>query len=1240
MSIPSFARNYIDSARKLISEKDVKDIIFSDGSYQVGVYDSAEKMLFWPFIQLDDQANVKDAFCSCYTSEEKGECIHLAAAYLLIFKNSKEPLANRFYRSFFHQLCLLSCLRIGSSPNNLKKIEDNTFSYISKTNKQLFKIQLKNKEAKKKFKEILTPPILNHETTSLKYSQITEEELKLWKEGKASKDTTYELSFWSDLAKWIYFLQELGYPYKVNFKQLDSKPPRAVEISFLEFFEVFFYISESSLKYIIPSLKTIDSSIKVIEETQKRIDEIVFHEDKKSFEIISKQPLEEKSEKKGYSIGEWEYIKNVGFYKKSSDPLADKKWIKEEEISFYLSEYLQTFQEKLKGYDIHPHGIKPSYHLFFDKESNLHIQMYIFDLETCLEEGAFFACPWLFLKGKGFYLLEEPMFSSIETVIKKEEISDFIHKHRLWLHQFEGFHTHYGVLPTQFLYKLTKDDELEFSLKIDLPQTPDKFIDLDDWLYAEGHGFYLKKESKGAFPIRSGLKINKNEVSEFIESHIAELESVNGFFASNSPIEQAKLKIVVENDQIVVDPTIHFKGDYDISKVTFFDKYVYVESEGFSEIPIQKKIFEKYWKRTIIPEDKVLYFLSYELDFLKQSIDYLDKRLNKPSKLYLKIKSLKKEVKRSKISWLVDLSYKSDLGEVSVVNIWEHLQEKKKFSFTNAGFLNLTEHRYNWISQLSPRKVNLKKKYIRLNTLEFIRLCIYEKIKQPRGTSKEAKAARKYIENIFSIETDKTIDLSYLKSTLWPYQETGVKWLWFLYSYGLSGLLCDDMGLGKTHQAMALLSAVLFVDADRTNKYLVICPTSVIYHWENLFKKYLPEIRVLTYYGVERSLDNFEDRFDLILTSYGTLRASKENLKKFNFEVSIFDEIQVAKNPSSQTHKSLKSLKSNIIIGLTGTPIENTLRELKALFDLILPSYMPPDNTFRDLFLNPIEKNEDKEKKVLLSKLINPFVLRRKKVDVLKDLPEKIEELAYCKLSDEQKDLYNMYLKKESKDLIDKLKQEEDPIPYMHIFALFTKLKQICDHPALFHKDPSNYQNYQSGKWELFVELLHEAKESNQKVVIFSQYLEMLEIIESYLKKKDINYGVIKGSTRNRYQQIQKFQTDPNCQVFVASLLAAGVGIDLTAGSVVIHYDRWWNPAKENQATDRVHRIGQNRGVQVFKLITKNTIEEHIHRLIEKKQGLMEELIGQDESDQIKKLTRGELLEVLEQIKGDNLEPI
>jgi len=210
------------------------------------------------------------------------------------------------------------------------------------------------------------------------------------------------------------------------------------------------------------------------------------------------------------------------------------------------------------------------------------------------------------------------------------------------------------------------------------------------------------------------------------------------------------------------------------------------------------------------------------------------------------------------------------------------------------------------------------------------------------------------------------------------------------------------------------------------------------------------------------------------------------------------------------------------------------------------------------------------------------------------------------------------------------LKNKEKPVSFVHVFSALSSLKQICDHPSLVIGDTKKYHTHSSGKWDLFVELLQEARESGQKVVIFSQYLEMLKIIEQYLQKKGIGFASIKGSTRDRPAQLRLFREDPRCEVFVASLLAAGVGIDLTVASIVIHFDRWWNPAKENQATDRVHRIGQNRGVQVFKLVTKNTIEEYIHEMIERKKGLLEDIIGQE--DQISYLNREELLSVFEKI--------
>lgn len=337
----------------------------------------------------------------------------------------------------------------------------------------------------------------------------------------------------------------------------------------------------------------------------------------------------------------------------------------------------------------------------------------------------------------------------------------------------------------------------------------------------------------------------------------------------------------------------------------------------------------------------------------------------------------------------------------------------------------------------------------------------------------------------------------------------------------------------------------------------------------------------------------------------------------------------------SQTHHSLTLLKARTKIGLTGTPIENRLLELKALFDVVLPGYLPSQAQYRELFVNPIEKMGDPDKKMLLSRLIQPFLMRRKKSEVLDDLPEKIEEIAYCYLSEEQQKLYRDAFLKSRDALMKEIEKPGKELPYLHVFALLNTLKQICNHPCLITKDLKNYKNHQSGKWDLFVELLNETRDSGQKLVVFSQYLDMMTLIENYLKEEGIKYATIRGSTQDRKEQLQTFRDDPECEVFVASLKAAGTGVDLTAASVVIHYDRWWNPAKENQATDRVHRIGQNRGVQVFKMVTRGTVEGHIHELIEKKVGLLESIIGYDDQDQIKNLDREDLIALLQQLNND-----
>jgi SNF2 family DNA or RNA helicase len=695
------------------------------------------------------------------------------------------------------------------------------------------------------------------------------------------------------------------------------------------------------------------------------------------------------------------------------------------------------------------------------------------------------------------------------------------------------------------------------------------------------------------------------------------------FFTSSSPLQSSGVKLEL-NDQgrITVSPYYTYAPGYEEKQVELFEDFTFVEGQGFCEIPSHMKLPAPYFRTIVIDEAAEPYFTSYEIDTLKPFILSIDPRLQKPDYLELQMTSLLRDEDGS---WLVDLSYVTNLGALATLDVWEAINDNKRHLFSSAGLILLKTPRFNWLRGITKKRWLKKGEQLRLTTIEWIRLFAFEQMSAP--TDESGKELWKQFHEMQVPEAPK---LEGLQSKLRPYQQAGLSWLWFLYSYGLSGLLCDEMGLGKTHQAMALLAAVSHAEPE--GKYLVVCPTSVIFHWQDLLERFLPRLRVSVYYGSLRTLDNFTENYDLLLTSYGTLRSEKETLTDIPFSIGIFDEIQTAKNHLSQTHKVLRKLDARARIGLTGTPIENNLLELKALFDVVLPGYMPTETVYKELFVNPIEKQQDQERKKLLSRLIEPFILRRKKSEVLLELPEKVETISYAPLSDEQKKLYQEVFEAQRDQIFKDLNDSSKPTPYMHVFALLTKLKQICDHPALYLNQVDNYKHHSSGKWDLFVELLEETRASGQKLVIFTQYLGMMDIIESYLQSEKIGYSSIRGSTRHRKEQVQRFRDDPKCEVFVGSLQAAGVGIDLISASVVIHYDRWWNPAKENQATDRVHRMGQSRGVQVFKLVTRGTLEEQIHRLIEKKLSLIEDVIGYDDQHELKTLSREDLIQLLQVI--------
>lgn len=466
------------------------------------------------------------------------------------------------------------------------------------------------------------------------------------------------------------------------------------------------------------------------------------------------------------------------------------------------------------------------------------------------------------------------------------------------------------------------------------------------------------------------------------------------------------------------------------------------------------------------------------------------------------------------------------------------------------------------------------------------------------------------------------------------YQVNGLSWLWSLYHRRLAALLADDMGLGKTHQVLAFLSSLYSVRNRPSKPCLVIAPTSVVAAWQQKLEKYDTSLRWHVFHGKARTLPS-TDEVDLVLTTYGILQ-KEEVLRKREWHVVVLDEAQAIKNATTISSRASRILKSDYRIAMTGTPVENQSTDLWSIMEFMLPGYLGSLPRFKRLYGSGRDMPTVHQAGAL-KRLVSPFLLRRTKSQVLKELPEKTEEVIYCEMTPQQRKAYRAYLSSAEAAKIREDLKGAGKIDYAGILALLTRLKQVCDHPKLPEitsgkvKKLEKVEPLESGKWEALDELLHEAVGSNLKVVVFTQYLGMMDLVGLSLKRQGIGYVELRGDTQDRAKVLSTFADDPECRVFVCSLLAGGLGIDLTSASVCIHLDRWWNPARENQATDRLHRIGQTRGVQVFKLQIKETIEDRIANIIESKMQLSDALI-EESPLWLKAFSRKELLALLSDI--------
>lgn len=622
--------------------------------------------------------------------------------------------------------------------------------------------------------------------------------------------------------------------------------------------------------------------------------------------------------------------------------------------------------------------------------------------------------------------------------------------------------------------------------------------------------------------------------------------------------------------------------------------------------------------RFILPNNDQIYnFLTEDISYYMQKFEVMvtdnfkTKQVVKPKigSLGVKVENDLLKVDFSKIDF--------DLSELS--DIMSKYKLKKKYHrLKNGTFLDLEDNNeMAFFDQvLTGMDVDYKDLEKGKITLPVNRtLYLNQLLKGIKGT--EIVKNQEYKEIVNKLNQD-LIDEEYelpreLNAKLRYYQKTGYNWLKVLDNYRFGGILADDMGLGKTLQVLAVILKYIEENPENRKPSIVVSPSSLTLNWLNEAKKFAPSLKVQVIRGTaferKMQIENIND-FDLIITSYDLLKRDIENYKEksYLFRFAITDEAQYLKNSNTQNAKAVKQLSAQTRFALTGTPIENSLAELWSIFDFIMPGYLFGYKNFKSRYEGPIVKENDEIAMKKLKMLIEPFVLRRTKKEVLTELPEKTITVLNNEMDEEQQAIYLAYLAQAKEEVSEEINLNGVERSQIKILAALTRLRQICCHPKIFIE---NY-NGKSSKLEQCMEIVEDATEAGHKILIFSTYTSMFELMENELKERNILYYKLTGSTKvdERIKLVDEFNENSDIKVFLISLKAGGTGLNLTGADMVIHYDPWWNLSAENQATDRAYRIGQKNNVQVYKLITKNSIEEKIYDLQMKKATLADNMLS------------------------------
>ncbi len=578
----------------------------------------------------------------------------------------------------------------------------------------------------------------------------------------------------------------------------------------------------------------------------------------------------------------------------------------------------------------------------------------------------------------------------------------------------------------------------------------------------------------------------------------------------------------------------------------------------------------------------------------------------------------------SGVDWLnVQITWESDGVSIDRKEIEQCLREGKKFvRLSDDSYAPLDAER---VEAMVAREIELIASAGKNGKLPLSQAGRVQELLNQLPDAKVTATTKQLFKKLSSIEEIKQIKKPRaLKATLRPYQEQGLSWLKFVHDIGTGGILADDMGLGKTIETIALL--LLVKQESKSLRALIVAPTSVVGNWVREIERFAPTLTTALWHGAGRKEQTKDlSSANVIITSYALLRRDIDLLTKLKLDYVILDEAQAIKNPQSATAHAAKELTPSRRLALTGTPIENRLTEIWSIFDFVSPGILPPLAKFEERFSRPIDQGDSKAA-ARLKAIIHPFILRRTKNEVAKDLPAKIESDKVIDLGPDQRAIYTQVLREVRAQVMGELDRVGMAKSQLHILAGLTKLRQAACDPRLLGL-PRQFSHEDSAKVMAFRELIEEAEAGGHRVLVFSQFVSMLKLLKNALDEDKVRYEYLDGSTQDRAERIDRFQDDPTISVFLISLKAGGSGLNLTGADTVIHFDPWWNPAVEDQASDRAHRIGQKKVVTVYRLVAAGTIEEKILELKEKKRELVSAVLTED-SGGAKKLSRSDLDEL------------